>query len=388
MRQKIAVCLLTVLLTALLAGCWDYREVESLASVAGIAVDMGEEPGQYNIMLDIVNLKSGGKDTSTESLLISSKGENMTEALKEAGRLIGLQLYWSPLRIIIISRQVAEAGITPVMDWIMLNSEPRPNIEIMIASDHTAAEILQSKPLSYNITSFEIDRILEKDIQFAASAYYNSVYQAYNDLSDPGQSLALPCVVLVSTGDEEMTPIVSGSALFHENRLVALLDDRQTLYLQLITNQLEGGYFNVAVKEGSATVGLQMLSNSTDVSVKMENGEPVFTIASHTKTLIRFVDSSFDLMEEKDLLLIQSRAEEMISRELRRLIDRMQTEYGEDCFGLGNALYRSNPRQWTQLEDSWAELFKTVRINVTCRVSVENRSLVKQLMEFSGKEGQ
>lgn len=56
-RLAVMLCSLTVFT---LSGCWNYREVDKLTTVAGIAIDKGVEDGQIKLTVEVVD-GSGGR---------------------------------------------------------------------------------------------------------------------------------------------------------------------------------------------------------------------------------------------------------------------------------------------------------------------------------------
>jgi spore germination protein KC len=71
------------------------------------------------------------------------------------------ELYWSHAKVVIVSRDIAEAGILQVLDWFSRDNETRTDINILVSGESTASEILTSSPLADTVVSFEIQKILD-----------------------------------------------------------------------------------------------------------------------------------------------------------------------------------------------------------------------------------
>jgi spore germination protein KC len=63
MKRGIRLGLLTLIIFSpmIISGCWNYREVDQLLVVAGVALDKGKTE-RYAVTVEVIHM-SGGKDT-------------------------------------------------------------------------------------------------------------------------------------------------------------------------------------------------------------------------------------------------------------------------------------------------------------------------------------
>jgi spore germination protein KC len=100
---KAASIILAVLLPAALAGgCWNYREIDELAMVAGVAVDKCAD-GQYEITVEIPEMM-GDRESKTKSKVLSGQGRSMLDAVRNIISVSGKKLYWAHTKVIILSK--------------------------------------------------------------------------------------------------------------------------------------------------------------------------------------------------------------------------------------------------------------------------------------------
>src|SRR4051794_23013200 len=97
----------------MLTGCWNYKEIDKLAIVAGAAID--KEDDQFLLTAEVVKTK-GEKDSKPESLKIEGRGKTIFDATRNINKVSGKRLYWSHAKVIIISQEVAREGIIPAID--------------------------------------------------------------------------------------------------------------------------------------------------------------------------------------------------------------------------------------------------------------------------------
>jgi spore germination protein KC len=113
-RKWLLLTIVILLNGIFISGCWNYREVEKLAIVAGVAIDKGEN-NPYKITFEILQV-SGGKEAKTVSKIISMEGRTIFDAVRNAISLSGKKLYWSHTKIVVISKDIARNGILRVVD--------------------------------------------------------------------------------------------------------------------------------------------------------------------------------------------------------------------------------------------------------------------------------
>ena len=135
-----------------ITSCWDYREIDKLAVVAGVAVDKGTT-GQYEVTAEIVQI-SGGKDTKTMSNTITMEGRTMFDAVRNGISLSGKKLYWSHTKVIILSKEIASEGVMKVIDWFNRDAETRPDFHVLISEGASAKEIFSGQGATEEIKSF------------------------------------------------------------------------------------------------------------------------------------------------------------------------------------------------------------------------------------------
>jgi len=73
-----------------LSGCWNYREIDEMAIVVGVAVDKGINKN-YLVTMEIVELR-GGTETQLLTKIISLEGNSMFEAIRSIISYIGKKL--------------------------------------------------------------------------------------------------------------------------------------------------------------------------------------------------------------------------------------------------------------------------------------------------------
>ncbi|NLI91550.1 MAG: hypothetical protein GX434_04895 [Peptococcaceae bacterium] len=154
-----ALLVLLILISLIfLNGCWNYREVDKLAIVAGVAVDKGTN-GQYEVTVEILQT-SGGRDPKITSKTVTTEGNTMFDAVRNVISLSGKRLYWSHAKVIILSKEIAREGVTKIIDWYNRDSETRADVFIVISGGDSAKEIFSGQGTTEEIKSFVLEEMI------------------------------------------------------------------------------------------------------------------------------------------------------------------------------------------------------------------------------------
>ncbi|WP_446692492.1 Ger(x)C family spore germination protein, partial [Ruminiclostridium cellobioparum] len=149
-KRLLGSLLVITVLSVFSIGCWDYREINQMSIVSGAAVDKTPD-GKYKLSIEIIDLKSGGKEAHVHSKKLECYGESLFDAIRNSIKISSQMLYWGHTEIIIISKDVAKEGILPIIDLFSRDAEPRLSIDILISNEDTAEKILDSQSISTEI---------------------------------------------------------------------------------------------------------------------------------------------------------------------------------------------------------------------------------------------
>src|SRR5512138_1425561 len=179
--RRILILLLTVNMI-FLSGCWNYRELDNMLMVAGMALDTGKEGFKYHATFELLDLSQG----KTGSKLLETEGDSLFECARNAIGKTKKKLFFSHCKLVVISNQLASEGVAPLFDFLMRDSEPRINLDIIVSKENTAGDILQQKPVTDQLVSIEISDQLKQNTASLGEAPNVKLYQANNMLADSG----------------------------------------------------------------------------------------------------------------------------------------------------------------------------------------------------------
>ena len=362
--------LLTVLL---LSGCWDCRGMDDLSIVTGIAVDKDADGG-YRLLIEIVNINSVEKETSgSGSLFIEAEGRTLREALNDTRKRLYGQLFFSNMQILVVSRPIAEEdGIAPVIDFFLNDIDIREALDVLISDESTAAALLQTKTLDYNLMSFQLEHIIQSYQKSASYSVSSSLYQAFDSLQAPGKCLLLPVFRLRPHGEGSITE-AKGLAYFEGDKLIGVLERDEVYAHFMITGSPADLLLTMPAPESeSGYLAFHLLRCNGRQSVRYENGKLVLSVSLHMEASPETVSGS-----EAEMDALTARLQAHTTHSLAQLIGQMQAQK-LDLFGFASTLYKSNYTLWAQLEPQWKQLFSEAELELSVDCTLRFSGIMRE----------
>lgn len=327
-KNKFVLIVLIAVMTVMATGCWNYKEINEVTMVAGMAVDRLSD-GRFLVTYETVE-PSGGKEAKNKPKIIQSEGSTIFDSIRNAVKVSGKKLYFSHTKIVIVSQDIASNGIRPVLDWLTRDAEPRLELYVIVSKGKTASEIINQKEPAQSIQSYEMYNILKKQSSVAKS---NNIplYKLNNTLSTEGVSPTLPVVELVSRGEKKVLE-VSGSAVLSKDKLIGFLNEDETKYLLFIRNKIKmplliesiGLDSNIAA---NPDVSLEVFKSNTKITPENDNGKLLMNLNITTEASVAEVYNGMDFVNDnnREKLILQS--QKHLETDITKLIKKSLISY-------------------------------------------------------------
>ncbi|HWS43463.1 MAG TPA: Ger(x)C family spore germination protein [Pseudoflavonifractor sp.] len=368
-----------LLCCALLSGCWNYRGLDEIDIVTGIAVDRVEESGSYRLTIEIVDTQDSETEGGVNAKYVEIEGETLFDAIRNSKRRLINKLYGGNMQALIISRQIAEEeGVSFILEELLRDGEPRETMSVVISQEATARDILLTDGIDSKIISYEIHDMIREDSKVTASTISTPLYQAYNAIRRAGGALALPAVHCTQN-QEKTVAEGNGIALFHGDRLQGFLSVRQAKSYLFLIDKLEGGVLSFPVRsEGREdTVSMEIQSSKTRTNVEVQSGQLSVDVSVRLKLNLTEVKSLLSLSDTGQRESLERLIEDFVQASITEFFAEIQTRYKTDVLGLGRLLYQKDPDRWRSLESQWDELFQKARLSVRVKADILTAGVLK-----------
>lgn len=379
-RLAAMLCSLTVFT---LSGCWNYREVDKMTTVAGIAIDKGED-GQIKLTVEMVD-GSGGQDAmSVGSSRISLSGKTMFDIVRRMITESGNRLYWAHAKSIILSEEIARDGAAKIIDWYVRDSETRADIHILVSGEETAEEVLSSDGNSGEPLSYKIDDILKNENSVSNSPVIE-IFDFADTINTPGISSLLP-MVYSSENKEAKTASIRGSAVFDIDRMLGRIDAPKTKFVLFLRDEIKGGILTLGGYNQPPGISLEIFKNKTKVEPVLVDGQVEIRVKTHTVTAVDEVQENVDYYSAKGRAEIERMAEDMLVKGMENAIEIAQKRYKQDIFGFGDRIHKKMPKAWKSLEPDWDEEFSRLKVSVQAKVEIKRTASTKKPIKTEEEE--
>ncbi|WP_069648855.1 Ger(x)C family spore germination protein [Caloranaerobacter ferrireducens] len=372
--KKIILIILLFINTLNFTSCWNYREINEVAIVGGMALDKNKENGRYIMTVEIM-LPEASDGLNMKPEVYTMEGDTLFDAVRNFIAETGVKLYWSHLRVVILSQDVAKEGIVPVLDLFIRDAELRTDVWLLVSKDKTAKVILEEGTAKIHDTvSFHLHDMLKTE---ASISKYKGVqfWDFVKTLSEEGSSPFLPTTELVNKKKEKI-PKIYGTAVFKKEKMVGWLDGIETRSLLFIRNQIKGGVISIKnVTDFNTDVTLEIFKSKTKLKPELRDGKLVMNIDVVTDVGIAEIDSTQDLISDKGREKVKKDAEMLIRKQIEKVIKKVQKEYKSDIFGFSNAICRTMPKVWKKIKKDWEEVFIELDIKVNTKINIKESAL-------------
>ena len=380
--KKIRIALLTfiILMNSIFAsGCWNYREVDELSIVAGMAVDKGIE-NQFQMTVEIVQISSG-KDTKMTSKTITVEGKTMFDAARNLISLSGKRLYWSHAKVLILSKEIASEGVTKIIEWYTRDAETREEVNILISEEESAKAIFDAQGTTEDIKSFVLGEIIKNQASLS-KAPTTDILKFDIESKTKGISTVIPAISLKKT-DGKMIPQIMGTAIIKNDKLVGFLNGEETKDLIFIRNEVRGGLLveEMQTKDEPTLVSLEIFKSKTKVTPVVDNKDIKINLDIDTIAAIDEIGGAENFIDDEGRMKLEQSAENTLEKRIESLINKIKLEYDADIFGFGAKLWEDKAQVWNNVGNNWEEIFKDLRVNVKARVHIKNSAVLSKSFE-------
>ncbi len=381
MNKKIIKIFLIILLAFSclpLYGCWDYVGLNEIGIVIGLAIDKDTDTNMYKLTYEIVDLQKSTKDQGTQTILTESEGSTLFEAVRNAKSRSATKMFFGSMEIFIISEQIAkEEGIEKCMDLFLRDAEPRETINVLISQEQTAKDLLEVKGITNSITSTEIKTIIKKDHQATSKTGDVEIFEVYEILKHEGWQLTLPAFHVVSN-DDKQTVESNGVALFDGDKLIGYLSPDETFYFLFVMDEVLGGVIVINDdKQDLISLEINTCKTKSSYEYDEEKDQFIVTIEVQMDAFLGEYNLCCDELNDYMIEEIQKKADEELSKRIKTIIKKVQTEYVSDIFGFGNLIYRKDPKLWDKVSKDWNRYFTEIAVEIKPQIHITNTGAMK-----------
>lgn len=368
----------------LVAGCWNYKEVNDLALVTTAALDRTERgayrwtaaiPIAERVLPASIGGATGGGEPRT-SLIRTGEGPSPQVAADALELAVEREVRWSFADHLLVGEDAARHGLLPLLEMISRRYQIERRTALYLTRGPAGALLAQFQPSldrSYARAFDELGRMTRPGTLRPVDA--NTVMRWLNT---PGLDPFLPVVTVLRAGENQGNVVPAGIGLFQADRLVTFLEpplDRALLVLRgesppfpLVLSCLEG-----SDHRSPGLVTLRVQRTSSQVRTDAPSGQP----KARVSVRLTAVMTEWECLQPMDLVTVgalQREANRRLHEEIHRALEVFR-RHGVDPVGFGAALHRSDPAAWRGVARRWRQELRRLPVEVTVQLTVRSYQL-------------
>ncbi|MFF2093970.1 Ger(x)C family spore germination protein [Paenibacillus sp. NPDC058174] len=374
------------LMLIILCGCWDRTEINDLAFVTATAMDLSDDGNILcSLQVAIPSSTEGGNRGGVKDnqfFIISAEGKDGNEIHRKLQKKSSRILFFSHRSVIFISEHLARHGIDDVLDIFTHDPKYRLKTYIMIVKGGEGRDILKMK---YPFKQVSIEAVKEMEISGQDLAVtLRDFYMTYASEGVHPVIGAIEPDMYSKDTDKEIYNF-AGAGVFKDFKLLGLLNEKETLGLLWVTNQLKAGRITAKLPHGGE-VGLVLNHADRKIITKNSNDFVHFKILLEGQGSLAENTSSLDINEPGNLNVIKSALESAAKKQVQDFLIKIQKKYQVDSVGFGQELYKNNPKKWAVLKNQWDSRFPEADISVEVNLTIKGAGMIHSSFDMKNKE--
>lgn len=376
MLKRMFIVIIFTLLPIILTGCWNRKELNTLAIVKCVGIDIMAD-GQISLAAEIIKpggiKKDGGKgDGGDRATWVSiSTGTTVFDAVRNATFDSPRKLFWAQDKVIIIGEEAAKMGIAPLLDLYDRNHERSRRAKVFIAKGK-AQDIIEGKN--------EQEKVLGQAIEELALTSGATSKIAKIDVHDLLKTLAsktsdpfVPGIEIVpkeKEGEGKNLIRLDGTAIFKKDKLIGWFNDKETRGLLWVLGKVSTGIIVVpSPLTQKGKVSLEIMHASSSIKPEFVDGKLVIFVEIEEEGNLGEEMSEGDLTKPEVFSQLEKEQEAVIMAEINMALLKGQ-QWRVDIFKFGDAVHRAFPVEWKELEKNWGEEFPKLDVKVQVKTQL------------------
>lgn len=388
--SRLLLCII-IIMVFLCTGCYDIRELESIAIVTGIAVDSTQHPNMIKFSVQIAKAeaiagkgggeKGGGSRQNSPVMMMDATAYDLEDALHSLRHDNSRELFLHHNQVVIFGKALAKQGIGSYLDALLRGHESRLEVPFVVA-DGDAKEILETELELEKISAVGIQRMIRHKAEISKLFGTNMLLFAAKMMENTASSVA----PIIKVMDEEKTKRLSltGLAVFKDDKMVGELNEPQSRGFAWLMGKIKASTITIDTKKGKAE--LEIISSSSKIKPNFNDGQKL-DIKAEIEGFFDITElRGYENIEMEELLDLLVR---MTKQEIQKLIMscfKTCQNLNTDIFSFGEYIRRHHPNQWEKLRPRWDDIFPAINLSLEIDVTIEDTGKISLPPNLKGEK--
>ena len=399
--KRFFIFILIIILFLAFSSSYTSLSIDNIETVVAIGLDTSTT-NNLEVSFQFTNSSSVSESGTTEqspSMVYSIDASSISSAINLMNAYVGKELSFSHCKLIAISEELANAGISDEIYTLINDIQIRPTANIVISKCTAKVYIENSKPLFENLLTkyYEVFSNSSKYTGFTVNAtigdFFNSLvckscepYAILGGLnsenSSDSSSIESKKDVTGKSNESNIQGELGtenfGIAVFKQGQIVGELNSIETMCFLTTRNNVDGFLISIPdpnSEDGVIDIYLTPTSNTT-IKVKLLNGSPYIKLNYRFSGRIQSASENTNYLDDSLLNEISSACNNYLESILSDYLYKTAKTFKSDINGFG----QEAKKNFLTLEDfedyNWEEKYKDSFFDVNVSASVKSSLLL------------
>lgn len=394
MKNKIIFLLIVVVL---FNGLNNSRELNDIAIVSSIAIDLDEEDN-YIASAQVLNTKktgglsSGGSSSDGAIINVySNKAESIQEAIRNMVDESPKKLYLAHMKLLILSEKVAKNNdILDTLDFFIRDNEGSNKFILAIAKDCSPKDLIsqltpiQTMPSQNIISSIAITNKYEgisSDNRFSD----NLKIMLEEGIEPVFVSLSLSGDIEEGKSEDSLKQTSPASnikiddlAYFKSGKMIGYLNQNDNMVYNLMENKINNAIIRVGQNE--ERIVAEIIKSSCKMTPKLENSKLCVDIKVDLECNITEIGQSKNLNNKENINDANEKIKDEVKKYISKYIYDCQHVYKSDIIGFGNLFYKHLNKEYKKIKEEFEKkYFPNIQVNIDVNSKLPDEGGIKKI---------
>ncbi|XOQ49478.1 MAG: Spore germination protein B3 [Eubacteriales bacterium] len=372
--KKFFAVLLSVAISFGLTGCWNSRELNTLAFATSLGLDKTDDGILMTVQVFNPRAIASQKTVhETYVIVYTQEGKDIMEMVRRMITQSPRKINATHLQTIIFGEEFAKEGIAPALDFFSREHQFRSDIYFTVAYGSTANEILRTQSKLDTNPSNNLFSSIESSDEIWAGSKSIKIIELINSIISDGKEAVVTGVEITTHNPDRETlgelekmeedPIqVKNLAFFKGDKFAGWLDEDECKGYNYLLGNVRDTVGHVEDPE-IGRITTEVTNLEVDKKVELVNGKPVIHASLKFRGNIENVTGTVDIAKEENLRKIENLCEEKLKKQCMKSIAHTK-QYGSDIFGFGEIIHQKYPDYWRNIKKNWSEEYKQLPVDL------------------------
>lgn len=356
-----------LMLTTLLVGCIDSREIDHRSMIVGIGIDQ-LEPELYSVTVQVPILTHGEElsPTGKEFEVFTAVGKTVWDAIAQIEAYTPTVLFFGHLKVVVIGEELARNGIREPIEMLHRNPAIANQVYLLIVEGGAVEEFLKTESPLVTLPALYLNRFFQADQKISRTTDVK-LFEFERDIVMTSSAAVIPLASI-----QEGKIVIENMGVFQDYKLVSKFEGNEVPMSELLKKE-ETKEFNYTTSFDFKGENLKLaLSRSNlKLDISYEKTYPVtFNVHIEGEGEIVEIEGGKHQVTNEFLNIANKQISEELTNVMYETIEKMK-KINVDPSLLGHRIWAKDYEYFNEL--NWEESgWKESKFNITVNYKVEN----------------